>query len=248
MSECYFPMRANLIASWSSETMPLLLLLFLLPGVASAISVDDLVNEGIPPECLAWDTNWDLGAPPPPPDALLADDFSGGAAGWTIVDEGTEMAPSDWQVVNGRLVQYSNIFERDAPLRSGTYALADVGYGWTDYTLDVAVRSDDDDSIGVMFRYEDANNYYRLSWNAQSPYRRLVKVVGGVATLLASDAVPYTPGQSYDVSVAVVGSGITISVDGALVFSVTDGSITGGTVGLYSYGNVGSVFDNVLVR
>jgi len=44
-----------------------LLLAVALP--AAAISTDDLVNRGIPPECLAYDTNWQID-PAPPPDPV----------------------------------------------------------------------------------------------------------------------------------------------------------------------------------
>ena len=36
-----------------------------------------------------------------------------------------------------------------------------------------------------MFRYQDANNYYRFSMDSQRHYRRLVRVVDGQFTKLA---------------------------------------------------------------
>jgi hypothetical protein len=40
---------------------------------------------------------------------LFSDDFSGGFAGWTVVDEGNYSTPSNWSVVGGELRQTSNI-------------------------------------------------------------------------------------------------------------------------------------------
>ena len=41
---------------------------------------------------------------------LIWDDFNGGDfSGWSIVDEGTRCAPSNWSAANGTLVQSSNI-------------------------------------------------------------------------------------------------------------------------------------------
>ena len=52
---------------------------------------------------------------------------------------------------------------------------------WTDYRLSVYLRSADDDAIGVVFRYLDADYYYRFSMDRQRKYRRLVRVINGSA-------------------------------------------------------------------
>ena len=48
--------------------------------------------------------------------------------GWTIVDEGTIDAPSKWSIVNGEVVQTSNIYGPNVPAvdnRKGTFAYYD---------------------------------------------------------------------------------------------------------------------------
>jgi hypothetical protein len=72
---------------------------------------------------------------------------------------------------------------------------------WTDYQLSLTLRSDDDDALGVMFRYQDTANYYRFSWDRQQRYRRLMKRQNGVFTLLAQDTVPYKKGRTYRLEV-----------------------------------------------
>ena len=109
------------------------------------------------------------------------------------------------------------------------------------------MRSTDDDEIGVMFRYQDGDNYYRFSWNSQHGYRRLVKNVGGVFTLLAEDAASYVVGQTYNVTVTADGDALDISIDGSPVLSATDSSLALGTIAPYCWRNVGSFFDNVAV-
>jgi hypothetical protein len=112
----------------------------------------------------------------------------------------------------------------------------------------VQVKSRDNDALGVMFRYLDGDNYYRFSWDRDRKYRRLVKKVDGVFTLLAQDAVPYAVGRSYGLEITAEGDALEVSIDGAPVFSVTDGSVGAGGVGLYAWGNAGSVFDDLVVE
>src|SRR5690606_6786920 len=93
---------------------------------------------------------------------VMVTDRTRRAGHWTITDEGTVSAPSVWQLRNGALVQSSNIQGGGATAYPGTFAVAGDAT-WTDYRLSVRLRSDDDDAIGVMFRYQDEDNYYRLS-------------------------------------------------------------------------------------
>jgi hypothetical protein len=181
---------------------------------------------------------------------VLDEDFSGGLGGWVVVDEGTENTPSAWAVVNGVLVQSSNIYggslDGADPVKPGTY-LTTGDAGWTDYELQVRLRSQDDDGIGVMFRYQDADNYYRFSMDRERAYRRLTKTVNGVTTVLAQDAVPYQMNHWYAVRVRLEGDRIRVYLDGALLFDVTDSALDAGKLALYCWGNDRCHFDDVKV-
>lgn len=184
------------------------------------------------------------------PVTIFQDDFSGAMSGWTVVDEGTNNAPSGWAATGGQLVQSSNIFggstDGSDPVKPGTYV--HVGSSsWTDYEFSVRLRSSDDDALGVMFRYQDGQNYYRFSMDRERAYRRLVKVVNGTTTILAQDAVSYTENQWYDIKVVVVLDRIQVYFDGTLLFDVVDPSIASGKIALYCWGNANSYFDDVLV-
>ena len=186
------------------------------------------------------------GAPP----VLLVDDFDDGDfVGWSIVDEGTSNAPSVWSASSGVMIQSANI-GTPGPTTSklGTYAQFDAGVLWTDYRLTLTMKSTDNDALGVMFRVQGANDYYRFSWDAQGNYRRVVKNVGGVFTLLAEDSVNYVTGQSYQVEITVQGSAIEVRIDGGVVFSGNDSEFSSGTIALYSWSNNGSQFDDVVVE
>jgi hypothetical protein len=184
--------------------------------------------------------------------AVFSDTFSGNLANWTVVDEGTNEGPSEWVISNGEVIQRSNIwggndFGND-PVRPGTYIYYAGNASWQDYSFSVRLMSEDNDAIGAMFRFQDSRNYYRFSMDSQDGYRRLVKVVNGVTTVLAEDAFRYVTGQWYTLRVSLVGKSIRIYLNQTLIFVVVDDSISAGKIALYSWGNQGSHFDDVVVN
>lgn len=181
--------------------------------------------------------------------ALVADDFNDGdSVGWTAVDEGNDAGPSVWSVANGTLSQTSNIgFTGGDNGRRGSFALYTRG-NWSDYRVTLKMHSSDDDRLGVMFRVQDDQNFYRFSWDQGSPGRKLWKREKGVFKLLAEDAVPYATNQTYALEIIAKGSSLNVNIDGNPVFSVSDPSFPVGTVGLYSSYNQSTFFDDVLVE
>jgi len=156
-----------------------------------------------------------------------------------------------WSAATGVMVQSSNVHTLPTGMeipKLGTYAYWQGGIGWTNYTTEVTIKSADNDAIGIMFRYKDENNYYRFSWDQERSYRRLVKCVNGQFTLLAEDSVPYVIGQNYRLKIGAHGSTLQVSIDGSPIFSVNDSSLSSGTIALYSWGNTGSYFDDVVVE
>ncbi|HSV84197.1 MAG TPA: metallophosphoesterase [Ramlibacter sp.] len=186
---------------------------------------------------------------------LFSDNFSdGNMTGWSVVDQGTISAPSAWSVVAGEVQQSSNIYGPDVNAvanRKGTFAYYNNGaaFSWNHYSFSTKLRSTDDDGIGVMFRYVNANNYYKIDLDAQRSFRKLFKVVNGVETTLATAAGGYTTGTSFILKVTVSGNKIWVTMDGNDVFGgpVTDGSLSAGTVALYCWGSQNCYFDDVSV-
>lgn len=203
-------------------------------------------------------TNVELGSPTAltMPNYLMTDDFSdGNINGWMVVDQGTISAPSNWSVVRGEVQQSSNIYGPDVPAvanRKGTFAYYDNSgaFSWTNYSLAAVLRSTDNDGIGLMFRYQNPNNYYKLDLDQQRNFRKLFKVVNGVETTLANVAGPgYTQGANTNLEIKVIGNKIQVFQDEVDIFGepVTDNSLSTGTVALYSWGNQNSYFDDVSV-
>ena len=166
---------------------------------------------------------------------------------WTIMDEGTVGAPSMWRLANEAFIQTSNIHGGAAPAYPGTYAIAGNST-WTDYRLTVRMRSDDDDAIGVIFRYVNDDNYYRLSLDAQRNYRRLIKKESGLSSILWEEKKGYTVGKPFTLTVDVIGSRLVGYMGDERLFNVTDSAHAAGQIGLYCWANTGARFERVEVR
>jgi hypothetical protein len=180
---------------------------------------------------------------------LIVDDFqTDELRGWSVVDEGENEGPSDWRIENGVLLQDSNIYTTTSdPVRPGTCLLYNDGYGLTNYTLQVKGKSEDDDAVGILFRYQDADNYYIFVWNQSGNYRRLCKHVNGEFTVLQQDNIPYLRNQYYEYLINVIDTTLQIDINGQTIFSVQDSDLTAGTFGFYSWANRGSYFDDLFV-
>ena len=186
---------------------------------------------------------------------LMADDFSDGSLDvFTIVDEGTVDGPSSWAEQGRRLVQSANIHGPAGSAvdhRKGTFAYwnSPEALNWTNYAVSVSFRNSDDDGVGLLFRYQDPSNYYKVELDSQRSFRKLFKLVGGVETTLAAETNGYTPGQDYSLRVMVTNSEIRVRLNSVLLFGgpVLDSSLTAGTFALYSWGSQGLSFSNLTV-
>jgi hypothetical protein len=200
-------------------------------------------------------TNVALG-PPTGNTSLLNDSFDdGNYNGWTVVDQGTLNGPSAWAVTSGELVQSSNIHGPDANAvanRKGTFAFYNnaTALNWTNYSLQATLRSSDDDGIGVMVRYKDANNYYKIDLDRQRSFRKLFKVKNGVETLLATTAGAYAQNADMVLQVTVIGNQISATLGGADILggTITDSDLASGSVAMYCWGSQNCYYDDVTVN
>jgi hypothetical protein len=186
---------------------------------------------------------------------LLSDDFTNGILqGWTVVDEGTIDKPSLWLERSGRLMQLSNIYGPNANAtdhRKGTYLYWNdpQALSWSNYTFSVTLNSADDDGIGVLFRYQNPSNYYKVDLDSQRNFHKLLKMAGGVETTLAAESGAYVLASNYVLRVEMTNSQITVLLNGAVLFggTITDNSLKAGTVALYSWASQGVFFNNLKV-
>ena len=104
---------------------------------------------------------------------IMVDDFSAGnLSAYTIVDEGTLEGPSSWVEDAGRLVQWSNIYGPIASAldhRRGTFAVwnAPDALNRSNYAVSVSFRNDDDDGVGLLFRYQNRSTYYKVELDSR---------------------------------------------------------------------------------
>lgn len=164
---------------------------------------------------------------------LFRDDFADGeAADWTVIG-------GHWAVVDGEFVETSD---------QGGTNIAINGPEVTDFQLTAQVRSTDDDDVGVVFRFQDRDNFSLVAFNTQKTRIQLQKRVGGQASTLQTVSLPaITTGIPFEVAVRARQERIQVFVNGRTVIDATDSLVTTGRIGLYSQFNKYAAFDNVQV-
>jgi hypothetical protein len=265
--------RSALTLSHSGERIPLPVIPgdLKLTGVtrhatdANAESVSLLLREALNPNGYAIEQQR-MPGPMLAPEAetyLLEDDFIGadgllftetfGANAldlYEIVNQAGGQS-SLWAVNAGRISQTSNIYGGSFSMASlpkpGTLAVTGSP-DWSNLRVQVKLTSGDNDSIGFVFRYLDADNFYRFEMNREFGYRRLVKKVAGTFTQLWQDTVTYQMNRQYEMEVRAYGRKLYGFIDGMLVFSVEDDSIKRGRVGFYCWANELSHFEGLRVE
>ncbi len=153
-----------------------------------------------------------------------------------------------------------------APLEPQDNVLHTGDLGWDDVRVTARFTNFDDDAVGFVVRYADADNYYLLlmargTWpsagqpsrDMSGPTTRLYRVRNGRSTLLASSPVTFTAGAAHLIRVDAVRDRVTVYLDqdfdGLIrreerVFSVGDDApLAAGRVGLWAYDNKNVFFD-----
>jgi tetratricopeptide (TPR) repeat protein len=183
-----------------------------------------------------------------------------------IVDDPDALtnAPSawSWNADMRRIEQGANIHNppgaanmNSAPDKPGTYLVHKTDADWPafdSFVLRCNLSSGDNDGIGLVFRYQDVDNFYFFLMDSERNYRRLGKKVGGDFRELqtaAVDANGFTVRKEMDVGLVVSGESLKVFLDGDLILSGRDNSISAaGRVGFYSWGNTAARFSSLRIR
>jgi len=145
----------------------------------------------------------------------------------------------------------------------GTYLVYDNGYSWTDYTFSVDLMTNEfpglyKEEIGIMFRYQNSNNYYLLRWEKCSGKQGrmiLKEVVNDVWSTLFNEKSEKTSlknGDWYTLKVTLDGNNIKLEKNNnrcdswVEIFNIYDSSLSSGTVALFTWKNKGAWFDDIL--
>ena len=84
--------------------------------------------------------------------------------------------PPNWQVINSALVQVANA-PRTFQVQRGTFE---------NFVASMYVKSSDDDTVGIAFRYVDHDNHYRCEANRAGRFLRIIRRRDGVEGVLTS--------------------------------------------------------------
>ena len=188
--------------------------------------------------------------------SIFSDAFDDGSAWtsrWTPVDGASG---TDWFQSNEHLLQRSDITNFEESYHLGTYAYlsnptsAEIP---ADYRFSVDITpstnltgSFQGNDVGIMFRYQNNNNYYRVSMSARYGFTRFEKRQGGVFTTLAVNSIGYIDNQTINMTVRLEGNTIVVWIDSVPVFAIVDSdAIVSGTIALYGQDRV--LFDNVMI-
>jgi 3-keto-disaccharide hydrolase len=175
--------------------------------------------------------------------------------GWTVARTGKGQG-SDWKVVA----------DETAPSRSGC-ALAQVADSpsalfnlcvvndtrYKDLEASVAfkaIRGKNDQGGGIVWRYQDADNYYIARMNPLEDNYRVYKVVAGKRLQLGTkEGVTAKAGEWHTLKIEMKGDHIQCSLDGKTLLDVHDDTFkAAGKVGLWSKADAQTHFDEFKVR
>lgn len=110
-------------------------------------------------------------------------------------------------------------FYDDASFSAALRVSSDSGAGW---------------ESGLLFRYEDVENYYAVVMSASA--LRLVKMVDGVKTTLATDSRSFSTDQWYVLQVSASGESLQVLLNGSTVISLSDAAQSRGSLGIFGAG------------
>ena len=207
----------------------------------------------------------------------VEDPFVNGFGSWTDTFSGTPQAgaPPNWGVLlnfDQQLSESSDGRAGDGATNAGDYTpflmvnTADVTP--SSYDLAATLATVDNDGLGVVFGYQDNDNYFRVGFREQSSGSlgfsvgtSVQKVVGGVITQLAWDntATPPIDGTPFNVNVFVNGprgNDWAVVVNNTLVLSGNDADLQPGNYGVLSWAQkqvgsaapqIGSLVDSISI-
>ncbi|WP_217592383.1 family 16 glycoside hydrolase [Cohnella sp. GbtcB17] len=171
------------------------------------------------------------------PIVRFSDDFEdGNTAGWTA-------SSGSWSVSTAGLKVLKQ--------HNWTTAIMTAGDSWTDYSYEAKVKmpaADANANAGLLFRVQDANNYYMYRINLSNQKLELYKSVNGQLTLVSSTAFAAQTNQWYTIKASVKGNAVKGYVNDALKTQWTNPvmELTAGKIGFRTT-SADVAFDDALV-
>lgn len=174
--------------------------------------------------------NADVGAAPA---GWLATQTGSGTARWTI--EKDETAPSPPNVLKqSGTATYPVCLKQDTNLKDG---FVEVKFK--------PVSGKEDQAGGLVWRAQDADNYYIARANALEDNVTIYHTIKGKRVSFQNVKVKVSPAVWHTLRVDFVGNHFTVTFDGQRVITATDDSFSGaGRVGLWTKADSVTLFDD----
>jgi uncharacterized repeat protein (TIGR02543 family) len=183
---------------------------------------------------------------PTAPEVLFSDDFSNEVGDWDIYsdDFGSVFYKDGWlHLINNNPAEFA----------TGTWA----NQYFTDFILEVETKliaGTDNNWHMVHCRHQLGSNYYRFGISADG-YYFVTKYVDGDPTFLVSSTYSSFISKGVDavnlIYIECIGSSLSLSVNGHLLWGGTDATFTGGDIVLVADALAGTfteiAFDNIVV-
>lgn len=185
-------------------------------------------------------------------------------------DQATDSLPSGWVVAatnpDGPLAKWRTQVDSAAVSSPQVLTISRIldkspyvfNLCWTpqvlflDGSIEVSIRADkgkEDQGGGIIWRVQDADNYYIARYNSKENNFRLYFVKEGIRTQLANaDISGIKTGEWFRLKIAHQGNNIDAYLNGKKYLESTDNTFTKqGGIGLWSKADAASSFDDLVV-
>lgn len=185
-------------------------------------------------------------------EVIFKEDFSGKfSEKWRSIDVNFIPGKSSiWGVSENSYVYFP---EEELNPSSFSYSFIE-NKNWQDYILTVKFKQDIDGLTGIVFKFKDLDNTYRLysfdKLRVRWRWRCIVldKISGGNWSILASKWELYREPKWENLRIVVSRDNIYVYLNGQLLFNIIDKNpLKEGTVGFFSIGNKHSYFDDIFI-
>jgi len=181
--------------------------------------------------------------------AEYSDNFNNGLGRWSIVDLATKNGPSNWTTSNGELYQRSNIgngnkyYVKDNRLGS---ALLFNNFSTRTFSLSVDFNSIDNDGVGLIFGYQNSNNFYQFLITNEEKQAMLVRFNNGNSQIIARTNNTYNTRQWHNLKAKSQNGRIYVYLNDVLIINTSFNQ--SGKVGLAVWANENVYFDNFVIN
>lgn len=163
--------------------------------------------------------------------------------------EGVAYNNGNWSVQNHASAPSSpKTYLLNSP--AGKTSIASIpGFEYTDFTAEVKINVSNSSpanwEVGLLTRYDDDQNYYRIYFDSGNIY--LKKMVDGVETTIDSNVKIFSKNSWYTLKVTTSGDTFDVYIDDVLQFNTTDDAFDKGRLALLGKNSVIANFDDVAI-